>query len=90
MKWLPRILATSFRTERRASLTRSQKPRLESLEERALQSANPVTLHYPIQHPASVSSHTTAIVTGADSGHGTTSYLRSAGTVCFTVRHAVA
>jgi hypothetical protein len=100
MNWLPRILATPHRTESAAGQTRSQKPRLESLEERALLSANPATLHSGGLPAATVSSQSSAIISGADAIHGTMSahgssnavhgvYSR-AGMMLIPVRHVVA
>jgi hypothetical protein len=100
MNWLPRILATSHRTESAVGRTRSQKPRLESLEERALLSANPATLHSGGVPAGAVSSQSSAIISGADASHGTMSdhgssiavhggYARE-GMILIPIRHVVA
>jgi hypothetical protein len=71
MNCLPRNLAMSLRTKPAVGRTRSQKPSLESLEERALLSANPATLPLGGAPYAAVSSRSTAIIAGADLGQRT-------------------
>ena len=100
MSLLPRFLSASRRTAHTVDRSRSQKPRLESLEERALLSANPATLHYRGELSAAVSSHSTVMISGADSSHVATSDLLSlnainggharGGMIQMSIRHVVA
>jgi hypothetical protein len=90
MNWLHRILATSCRPEPSAGQVRSQKPRLEFLEERALLSANPAILPHFGRPSVAVTLHPSAIVAGTDSSHVTNSHLLTMGHISMAVRHAIA
>jgi hypothetical protein len=70
MNLIHRILPASLRTLPAAGRPRSHKPKLESLEDRALLSASPatVTCNAP---SAAVSSRSPAIVAGTDLSQGT-------------------
>jgi hypothetical protein len=100
MNWLPRYLAQSLRTKPAVGRPQSQKPWLETLEERALLSASPATLPNGGAPAAAISLHSTAIVAGAMSSHGAIPHDPSlnsihgghakGGTIHMTMRHVVA